>query len=867
MFSQFINVVENLAHTTANSSHNSHSNPQTPEAANANRSTTSPGDAHARRSLNIPAPGYLAESALSGIRHSLSLQRSGSPVQGQRRSLPAESELKTVSPKPALEDRLKANFVIGDTSTSNTPNISGRATPLRSINPASVPLPSSPPLPASLSDPLSLDSITTQSLDIPQPIQREPKPSNEIPVDPSPTTPSGVLIPKAPTKPSVPQSPDILEASIPLPDDENIILDGEQTSSVPVSTHAVDDFTSRPQPPEMPEAVSDARPDIDRLQEKLKELEKRLGEMSISYQALQAQREAANSALQEISPVEGIHDVTGIKDFIAGLQTKTQMSTDEIKRLNGKIAQQESRTEELRDIHRLESASQSDQIERLRKQLLESESLLSAASAETQDRRTELDNLRRDLEKSQNTAKDEEEKRTKAISLLKTVRQKLLKAEKERDEATEEAKVLREKDKNTRQAERSERQRLENEIGKIKADGESDLRDLRLSHERGVELVRERLIKESESRAAVLEREIASLKSIHNEELSKRMSRISSLEQSLQALTSEKDDLFDRLQLRAAELESSQSHLQALQSKTTELQFQLRESSERLAVSLEELTELRETLPSSGTMTSAEEVTRLLLETEGKYEAKLSELRQRIRSLEKERAESEEEWSRNLSEKTKELDRLRRDLGAKAKETNENAERGKTHEARIAELEGTIRQLQQDAKVQELVRTELEFKLAASKDKNADLEQNLEEGLLRIKTIEKHLDEARGRESQLKTSNKTLREELRKVQSSQALFERQRNPGVGYWGASSSRSNGSSPEIAPRHSSESISSQTSNAMVASGNEDEEAVSLEYIRNIILQFLENKEMRPNLVRVLSMILRFTPQETRRLMAKV
>lgn len=80
------------------------------------------------------------------------------------------------------------------------------------------------------------------------------------------------------------------------------------------------------------------------------------------------------------------------------------------------------------------------------------------------------------------------------------------------------------------------------------------------------------------------------------------------------------------------------------------------------------------------------------------------------------------------------------------------------------------------------------------------------------------------------------------MQSSQALFERQRNPGVGYFGALGARSNGSTPEAAPRHSTESSSSHASNAVIGSSNEDEEAVSLEYIRNIILQFLENKEMR-------------------------
>ena len=64
---------------------------------------------------------------------------------------------------------------------------------------------------------------------------------------------------------------------------------------------------------------------------------------------------------------------------------------------------------------------------------------------------------------------------------------------------------------------------------------------------------------------------------------------------------------------------------------------------------------------------------------------------------------------------------------------------------------------------------------------------------------------------------------------------------------------------------------------------DEEVSFEYLRNVIMQFLEHKEMqvpltlvrmsltltsrKPYLVCILSTILRFTPQETRRLASKV
>ncbi|PLW38963.1 hypothetical protein PCANC_20292 [Puccinia coronata f. sp. avenae] len=52
-----------------------------------------------------------------------------------------------------------------------------------------------------------------------------------------------------------------------------------------------------------------------------------------------------------------------------------------------------------------------------------------------------------------------------------------------------------------------------------------------------------------------------------------------------------------------------------------------------------------------------------------------------------------------------------------------------------------------------------------------------------------------------------------------------------------------------------------------GEDDEAELNFEYLRNTLLQFLEHKEMRPHLVRVLGVILHFTPQEIRRLASKV
>jgi GRIP domain len=86
-------------------------------------------------------------------------------------------------------------------------------------------------------------------------------------------------------------------------------------------------------------------------------------------------------------------------------------------------------------------------------------------------------------------------------------------------------------------------------------------------------------------------------------------------------------------------------------------------------------------------------------------------------------------------------------------------------------------------------------------------------------------------------ARQTLREELRKVQSSAALLDRQRGPGVGYWSSPNTSDVNLSPTPAP--SQPASTSRPESPVTASSDED---INLEYLRNVILQFLEHKEMR-------------------------
>ena len=82
---------------------------------------------------------------------------------------------------------------------------------------------------------------------------------------------------------------------------------------------------------------------------------------------------------------------------------------------------------------------------------------------------------------------------------------------------------------------------------------------------------------------------------------------------------------------------------------------------------------------------SAAEVQRILAEAEARYEAKASDLRFKIRSLENERNEAEEEWAAKLQERVRELDRLRRMVTEKESDFADSLKTRKEKEALIEE--------------------------------------------------------------------------------------------------------------------------------------------------------------------------------------
>ena len=227
MFSGFRNAMENLAQSPPQNrpNHPSRSESQEPPP-------TTPERQHTRGSPSFDltsvahSTSHLAESALSNLRKSLASQRPFTAVSPSAESARATStspqpdrELKPVS-KPALEDRLRASFAIGDLSGSSTPSPSHAPSPKPQqqvanavLSPTSMPLPDSPPAtspppPIDLTSPLQMSTQLPPANDHPLADVLTEASANKSSTD---TKDRGIRISISPTRTRYP------EADIPLP--------------------------------------------------------------------------------------------------------------------------------------------------------------------------------------------------------------------------------------------------------------------------------------------------------------------------------------------------------------------------------------------------------------------------------------------------------------------------------------------------------------------------------------------------------------------------------------------------------------------------------------------------------------------------
>lgn len=484
--------------------------------------------------------------------------------------------------------------------------------------------------------------------------------------------------------------------------------------------------------------------------------------------------------------------------------------------------------------------------------------------------------------KAESRTKEEEEKKAKSITLLKAVRQKLIKAEKDR----EEAEIIRDATKASEESLSLEvkqlRQRYEQETIALRSSQEQQLAKLRASYEREAQSIRAAYEREAAARRGQNEMDILGMRSAHARELAARDGRISNLETGLRDTRQEKDTLFSELQSRQAEVERAVAEREHIQVAFDELQYEHRESADRITALQDEVSSFKKARLDQ---TRDEGHTRRLLsELEAGHADRMRGYEERVRTLERERAETEESMARKLQEKLREVERMRAEVARRDTENGEETQRREERQQRMDRAESLNRSLQEKVSALEMLLGEAKADNARVKDDEATTKELLADQTRRATDLEARLEDLSAKESQLRASNKTMREELRKVQAGILLSERSRGSGVGYFSSfSSSTSNAASPNASTANladglrsppltgaRSQTMSRSSTDAAGTNGTSQggppsatsalgpaagpgptqtsEEALNFEYIRNVILQFLEHKEMRVSVMQL-------------------
>ncbi|KAL8276403.1 hypothetical protein RQP46_011201 [Phenoliferia psychrophenolica] len=709
-------------------------------------------------------------------------------------------------------------------------------------------LPPSTPQPTAQSSEAEKESTPIESAPLVQPVVQE-KEAEEKPV-PIAAAPTPVVVPVADEPVALPVATPQPIAQTPKPRKKAVPIEVAPPAQPSVQKKEEEKPVSIVAPP-----VSDH---ILKEHAKLKQLKANLDRIVAS-----------------VAPhLAGVDDVDAFEGELRNLSGKATMSTAEVARLTALLAQQTSRTDELRDTHRLESSSQSTTIAALQADL-------STSSASLADLTTSYAKL-------QIIAKEEEEKRTKALSLLRALRQKLVKAEKDKEDLERDLAALRLVEAEAK----AEKTRGEQEIVSMRAAQELQLQKMRQSFDREANAIKQQREREAVAKKGQHELDLITTKAVASKEAAAKDARIAQLEKTVRDLTDARAKTFDELQIKTALVESFSADQSTSSAAQEEVRIELAEALDRNAVLESELVSLRSN--SSNSTRDDHNTRRLLVEAEARHEAKIRDLAARAQQLERDRAETEDEMARNLQDRLREVERMRGQIVQKDLDYAESVHSRQQREARIEELEKDRRELVTKLSGMEDVLTDLREDAAKYAKAEIAVREELNDRLQRASELEQRLEEVQTKESSLRSNNKILRDELRKLQSGVLQSEKQRHPGVGYFasygnqpvpsGSAAPLSPGSDGSRTPitRNDSSSTLGSLSNGGNGSANGNgngngggpggaaaapgDEALNFEYLRNVILQFLERPEMRPHLVSVLGVILHFTPAESRRLSAK-
>lgn len=361
--------------------------------------------------------------------------------------------------------------------------------------------------------------------------------------------------------------------------------------------------------------------------------------------------------------------------------------------------------QDLRETHRIERESSAAALVALRSQLSSKDGPLKAITTQltmaeetTKLAQAELVISREEYEKMKLVAKEEEERRVKALSLLRALRQKIVKLDKEKEEYERSLDAVKLGESTAVEALKLEKSRTEKEMMTLRLKQETQMG--KLSHSLKAQYEREAV-----ARKAAFEGEMKTIRANQVKDLTSRENRIRQLEGTVKELTQARDRIFGESEAKMEETESATKECARVKVELVELKYSMKEIEDRSAALAEELDEARKDQRVS--TRDDTNLRRALAEAEARHETRSRDLLARITQLELDRQAVEVEMSMTLSERNKEIEKMRKEMMDKEREGKESLGERRAREKLIEEGERDKKELSEKIRGLDMLAVEL----------------------------------------------------------------------------------------------------------------------------------------------------------------
>lgn len=600
---------------------------------------------------------------------------------------------------------------------------------------------------------------------------------------------------------------------------------------------------------------------ISKLQDELRQLRALLDEKDAAIDRMGGKLKDQDGLREEIETLRD--DLVNVGQEHVEAKDKVKQLVAEKHALQDTVAELEKEIAELRGAHATSTAGseqkQKDlvaQFEELKIKATTLQTDLSAAQQLASSRFKDLNDLRNVLQKAQpeiNSLRSE-------AAEAKSIKEALGKKEAEFKRLDSRHEEMRTEVARLRQTVVERESEIKTLNQKIAQESNSKLK----AEEAGSRAMQDAQRLDTERRQAVesLDRLSRELSKARDDLTSSKM-RLKELEQQLSKMRSDSEGLKEEIDLKTAQYASAQSLMASMRDQTAEMAMQMKEARERCESLDEEVAEAHRLLGERSR--EGETMRRLLADVEGRADARIREMKERMDTAIEERDRAEEEAATAGRRRARELEDLRnkyRDLERNLKRAEEDKE-----ELEIAQRDWKRR------------REELEHRASQSSKEFDDIRKAMGELRDALDESERQVRELEKQKAELRRSVEDTQHRLEKLQKANKVRSSRVNcQGItdtnckqsmadeiskiqtakGKTG-SEGPSTRTSMDSTPRVGSPAPSSRTASATLTNAPNGQPPGTMDYVylKNVLLQFLEQKDKKHQvqLIPVLGMLLHF------------